>query len=138
MHGVHVPKRGHLSVVQTPRRKDKQKWHGYTKNGLESIFGSHRGMDIFLFLYLVGVHQGTVTASLPGAFLPGLFRLFDFVLKVMVPLPTTAFQLSPAATPCKTSKTLLSGFPFLLPAKKMFPEIDRLAIIYFDRGRRIA
>jgi hypothetical protein len=94
MHGVHVPERGRLSVVQTPRRKDKQKWHGYTKNGLESIFGSHRGMDIFLFLYLVGVYQGTVTASLPGAFLPGLFRFSGFVLKVMVPLPTTAFHLS--------------------------------------------
>ena len=51
-------------------------------------------MDIFLFLYLVGVYQGTVTASLPGAFLPGLFPSSDFVLKVMVPLPTTAFQLS--------------------------------------------
>ncbi|WP_319288270.1 hypothetical protein [Desulfosarcina sp.] len=51
-------------------------------------------MDIFLPLYLVGVYQGAVTASLPCAFLPGLFRFSGFVLKVMVPLPTTAFQLS--------------------------------------------
>jgi len=69
MHGVYAPERGRLSVVQTPRREDKQKWHGFTKNGLESIFDSHRRMDIFLPLCLVGVYQGALRASLTGSFL---------------------------------------------------------------------
>lgn len=69
MHGVYAPERGRLSIVQTPRREDKQKWHGFTKNGLESIFDSHRRMDIFLPLCLVGVYQGALRASLTGAYL---------------------------------------------------------------------
>lgn len=69
MHGVYAPEGGRLPVVQTPCREDKQKWHGFTKNGLESIFDSHRRMDFFLPLYLVGVFQRALRASLPGTFL---------------------------------------------------------------------
>lgn len=65
MHGVYVPEGGRLPVVQTPCREDKQKWYGFKKNGLESIFDRHRRMDIFLPLYLVGVYQRALRASLP-------------------------------------------------------------------------
>ena len=60
MHGVHVPERGSLSVVQASRRKGKQPRHGFTQNGLESICDSHRGMPFLPILYLVGVYQRAV------------------------------------------------------------------------------
>lgn len=75
MPGVYAPERGCLPVVQPPRREDKQKWHGFTKNGLESLFHSHRCMVIFLLLYLVGVYQGALRANLSGTFLPGVVSL---------------------------------------------------------------
>jgi len=61
MHGVYVPERWCMPVVQDPSREDKQKWHGFTQNGLESLCDSHRGVDSIHRVYLVGVYQGAVT-----------------------------------------------------------------------------
>ena len=95
MHGVYAPERGCLSVVQTARREDKQKWHGCTQNGLESIFNSHRGMVVLLPLYLVGVYQGTVTASLTGSLPLVIFDFSWFVLKTIALLPTNRYPRQP-------------------------------------------
>lgn len=92
MHGVYASVRGRLSVVQTTRREDKQNRHGFTKNGLESIFDSHRRMDNILPLYLVGLYQGAMTEGLTGCFLPWHFIFPGLFSKTVSPIPPTAFQ----------------------------------------------